>query len=131
MPLSIIRLELARDHDFPAGSNHHGYEFIAPIDDKGYIDGGSWKKHRELCRVKRFWGDGEDEVGHLIRKPGGAWAFHYDVNGDVDDDETGYRFQSHPFRIGEYVSINEHDDVLRTFRVVSVLDAPDFAPVAS
>ena len=51
---------------------------------------------------------------------GGAWAFHYDVFGDPDDDETGYRFGDHAFVPGEYVSINEHDDVVRTFRVVSV-----------
>jgi len=127
MPISVIRLELARDHDFPEGSSHHGYEFLAPLGSKGHIDPESWKKHRGVCRVKRFWGDGEDEVGHVIRKPGGAWAFHYDVTGDADDDETGYRFQSHPFQIGEYVSIKEHDDVLRTFRVVSVQDAPEHA----
>ncbi len=51
---------------------------------------------------------------------GASWAFHYDIHGDKDDDETGYRFGDHAFIAGEYVSIMEHDDVLRTFRVVSV-----------
>ncbi len=51
---------------------------------------------------------------------GASWAFHYDIHGDEDDDETGYRFGDHAFIAGEYVSIMEHDDVLRTFRVVSV-----------
>jgi len=55
-----------------------------------------------------------------IRKPGGSWAFHYDLHGDVDDDESGYRFGNHRFIPGEYVSIKEHDDVLRTFRVMMV-----------
>ncbi len=123
MTLSKIRLELARDHDFPDGSNHHGYEFVAPLDKDDHIDPQEWKEKGSQCYVKRFWGDEEDEVGHLIRKPGGNWAFHYDIHGDQDDDETGYRFASHAFRIGDYVSINEHDDVLRTFRVVSVQDA--------
>ena len=89
------------------------------------IDAETWRKFRERCRVRRFWGEQPDEIGHLVRKPGGAWAFHYDINGDEDDDETGYRFNNHLFRLGEYVSLREHDDELRTFRVVSVTDLPD------
>jgi hypothetical protein len=40
--------------------------------------------------------------------------------GDADDDETGYRFGDHKFALGEYVSIKEQDDVLRTFKVTFV-----------
>ena len=123
MTISKIRLELARDPDFPAGSSRHGYEFTAPLDANHRIDYDAWKTHRTQCRVHRFWEGEEDEVGHLTRKPGGRWAFHYDIHGDEDDDETGYRFSDHAFVPGEYVSILEHDDVLRTFRVVSVVDA--------
>jgi len=120
MSLYKIRLELARDHDFPEGSGERGYEFTAPLDEDGHIDHEAWKTHRDKCRVLRFWEDRDDEVGHLIRKPGGSWAFHYDLLGDPDDDESGYRFGNHVLRRGEYVSIKEHDDVLRTFRVVMV-----------
>jgi hypothetical protein len=70
--------------------------------------------------VRRFCGGADDEIGHLVRKPGGSWAFHYDVFGDPDDDETGYCFGDHRFVPGEYVSIKEHDDVLRTFRVTVI-----------
>ncbi|MDH3196381.1 MAG: hypothetical protein OEL78_08725 [Hyphomicrobiales bacterium] len=122
MTLSRIRLELARDRDFPEGSRHHGYEFVAPIDAAGHIDPDAWKENRQRCRVRHFWGSAEEEVGHVIRKPGGAWAFHYDILGDADDDETGYRFGDHTFRIGDYVTIKEHDDTLRTFRVVAAED---------
>ena len=121
MTFSRIRLELARDRDFPEGSRHHGYEFVAPINATGHIDPEAWKENRQRCRVHHFWG-GEKEVGHVIRKPGGAWAFHYDVLGDADDDETGYRFGDHTFRLGDYVTIKEHDDTLRTFRVVAAED---------
>ena len=69
----------------------HGYEFVGPLDEKGHLDAVAWKKYRERCRVKRFWLNEADEVGHLVRKPGGQWAFHYDVHGDTDDDEGGYR----------------------------------------
>lgn len=120
MRLCKIRLELARDHDFPEGSSERGYEFTAPLSDDGRILEPAWNQLRDRCRVRRFWGDAEDEIGHLVRKPGGNWAFHYDVFGDPDDDETGYRFGDHRFAGGEYVSIREHDDVVRTFWVVSV-----------
>ena len=120
MTISKIRLELARDHGFPSGSPLRGYEFSAPLDADGKIDASEWASLRDKCRVLRFWEGEDDEVGHLIRKPGGSWAFHYDINGDEDDDETGYRFGDHAFAQGEYVSIKEHDDVLRTFRVARI-----------
>ena len=50
----------------------------------------------------------------------GGWAFHYDIDSDEEDDESGYRFGDHAFTMGEYVSIRE-DEELRTFRVVRVL----------
>ena len=120
MSLSKIRLELARDPDFPEGSGERGYEFVAPLGADRRINETEWTASRDRCRVRRFWSGKPDEVGHLIRKPGGSWAFHYDLLGDPDDDETGYRFGDHTFRRGEYVSIKEHDDVLRTFRVMMV-----------
>jgi hypothetical protein len=121
MTLKKVRLELARDREHPEGSSRHGYEFVGPLDEEGHLDPAAWKKHRERCRVRRFWQNEADEMGHLVRKPGGQWAFHYDVHGDTGDDEGGYRFGNHKFLPGEYVSIREHDeDVLRTFRVVRV-----------
>lgn len=123
MSLRKIRLELARDHDFPEGSREHGYEFVAPLDADNKLDPEEWKANRERCRVKRFWGDDDTELGHLIRKPGGHWAFHYDLRGNPDDDDSGYRFGDERFQLGEYVSIRDHmDDTMRTFRVVRVED---------
>ncbi len=123
MALKRIRLELARDPDFPAGSPEHGYAFTAPLGDDGHIDATAWKANRDLCRVRRFWGDEPEQLGHLVRKPGGSWAFHYDIGGAEDDDEAGYRFGDHPFRLGEYVSIRDEDDRLRTFHVTAIRDA--------
>lgn len=119
--LKRVRLELARDHDFPEGSSRHGYDFIAPIDDRGHILAAEYHHLRDRCRVRRFWGDEPDEVGHIVRKPGGTWAFHYDIHVHADNDETGYRFDTHTFVPGEYVSIREHDGHLRTFHVRSVV----------
>lgn len=120
--LKKIRLELARDHDYPEGSQNYGYEFAAPLDDAGRIDVAEWHKLREHCRVRRFRPGEADDVGHLIRKPGGSWAFHYDIRSDEEDDESGYRFANHVFKTGEYVSIREEEH-LRTFKVVRVQEA--------
>jgi len=122
MGLKKVRLELTRDHEFPRGSRQHGYDLVAPLDADGKLDPELWKKERDHCRVLRFWGDEEDELGHLVRKPGGHWAFHYDIYGDEDDDEAGFRFNDEHFIPGEYVSIHEQDDTMRTFRVVTVED---------
>jgi hypothetical protein len=124
-PLKVIRLELARSKAFPAGSPRHGYEFTAPLDASRYIDLAQWKVLRDFCRVRRFWEGEEDQSGRLVYKPGGSahafWAFDYDANSS-DDDEPGYRFGSHAFLPGEYVTIKGHDGEQHTFRVVSVVD---------
>ncbi|MEP1573999.1 hypothetical protein [Roseibium album] len=117
--LRKIRLNLARTKEFPQGSARHGYEFTAPLNETGHIDATLWKRERDHCRVRRFWGSEEEEVGHLIHRPGGSWAFHYDIDGD-DDDEAGYRFGAHAFNPGEYVSIKDEDGDMHTFQVVTV-----------
>ena len=128
MALKKVRLELARDREHPQGSSRHGYEFVGPLDEEGRLDPVQWKKYRERCKVRRFWQNEADELGHLVRKAGGHWAFHYDIYGDADDDEGGYRLGNHKFAPGEYVSIREHeDDVMRTFRVVRVEMLPQIS----
>jgi hypothetical protein len=120
--LKRIRLNLARSKEFPTGSARHGYEFVAPINADGHIDTELWHKHRDNCRVRRFWGT-DEQVGRLVHKPGGAeharWVFDYDES-RADDDEAGYRFGAHAFVPGEYVSITEDDGDVHTFRVMSV-----------
>jgi hypothetical protein len=117
-----IRLELARSKEFPNGSPNHGYEFIAPLDSDAHIDAVLWQKYRENCGVTRFWGDNE-EIGYLVHKPGGPeharWVFDYRKT-THHEDEYGYRFGTHTFRFGEYVSIKDEGGELHTFRVVSV-----------
>ncbi|MFG1296729.1 hypothetical protein [Xanthobacter variabilis] len=116
--LHKIRMELAREKAFPEGARNFGYTFVAPLAADGKIDPELWAKSREHCRVVRFRPDEKDEVGHLVRRPGGSWAFRYDLAG-TDDDEAGYRFGDERFEVGEYISVRE-DDEMHTFRVVSV-----------
>jgi len=121
--LKRIRLHLARSKEFPSGSARHGYEFVAPVDVKGHIDPQLWQTYRKYCGVRRFWDGEEDEIGHVVHKPGGAeharWIFDYKSDTD-DDDEAGYRFGAHAFVPGEYVSLRNDDGELHTFQVVSV-----------
>jgi hypothetical protein len=121
-----IRLHLARSKEFPKGSPQHGYEFIAPLDATGHIDGRLWRAHPDACTVYRFWGTEQPEAGRLVHRPGGAesarWVFDYDL-ASADDDETGHRFGAHLFRPGEYVTLR-HGATDHTFRVVSVEAAP-------
>jgi hypothetical protein len=115
-----IRLELARTPEHPDGAPGIGYEFAAPLTEDGTIDPQAWDRNRDHCRVVRFRPGEEDDVGHLVRKPGGSWAFHYDIHSDAEDDESGYRFGDHRFRVGEYVSVRE-DDALMPYQVKRVV----------
>jgi len=120
-----IRLELARNEGFPYGSPIHGYELVAPLDGDNHLDHVAWRKLRDKCRVVRFWGDQEHQVGHLIHNQGGTWAFHYDVKGDDGADDRGYRFHTEPFVPGEYVSIMEASGHEMIYQVVTVQDVRD------
>ncbi len=121
MSLKRIRLELARSHNHPQGSARHGYEFTAPLKADGHIDEKAFAAVKAACSVNRFWEGEGDEFGLLIATKQG-WAFSY-ARGD-EDDETAFRFASHAFTPGEYLSVKGHDGRDHTFRVVSVRDAP-------
>jgi hypothetical protein len=120
MSLYRIRLELARNAEFPEGSNARGYEFSAPLSADGTLDAEAWKTARASCRVHRFWRGEADEYGRLVHHRGRHWAFHYEGM-DEDDDEPIFRFDRHHFVPGDYVSITEHDEVQRTFLVTEVV----------
>ena len=117
--LRTVRLYLARSPDFPSGSTEHGYRFTAPLDDDGHLDAGLWREERERCRVVRFWGDEEHDIGHLVHRGANGWGFHYDLGGD-EGDELGFKLGGHRFVLGEYVSIRDDDGELHTFQVAGV-----------
>lgn len=120
MTLKSIRLELARTADRPDGDPSHAYEFRAPLDAEGRLDHSAWPAIAQLCVVRRFEHGVQAEQGLLVRTKGGQWAFSYAPGSE--DDEPIFRFSSHVFKPGEYVSITEHDATQRTFRVARVTD---------
>lgn len=119
MAFKTIRLHLARNAEFPQGSDAHGYEFVAPLKDDGTLDDAEWRTHKDRCRVRRFWAGEDDEHGHLVHTRHRTWAFHYDGE-EQDIDEPIFKFDRHHLVQGEYISITEHDEVQRTFLVASV-----------
>lgn len=118
MALKKVRLELARNAEFPEGSFLRGYEFTAPITDDGTLDKEEWQSVRKKCTVRRFWDDEEDQVGELHHTRRRTWAFSY-APGD-EDDEDFYHLETHALKEGEYVSIREADGETHTFKIVSV-----------
>ena len=65
MALRKVKLELARDQEFPDGSAERGYEFYAPLNAEGHLDREEWHDCADQCTVHRFWlGEGDERGGH-------------------------------------------------------------------
>jgi len=116
--LNRIRLELARTTDFPTGSAWHGYEFIAPLTADGHVDASAWSRTKELCHVRRFWGDGPEEHGQLVHA-GEDWCFEYPASHWVGK-ESFFKLDRHRFTPGGYVAITEPNGEQHPFRVVAM-----------
>jgi len=123
--LRKVTLHAARSKAFPEGSIRHGYDFIAPLTGDGHIDLEAWKTHRGECFAHRFWAGEPTMQGLLVHRAGGlggsTWAFEWKSPRRAgDEEEEGFRFGDHAFKVGEYVSVREPDGDLLTFRVVDV-----------
>ena len=114
-----IRLELAREPSHPDGDGGVGYTIMAPLTKSGALDAELARTYRENCTVIRFNAGRESERGHLRRRPGGSWSFHYDLPENQEDDDPAYRLGEHRFAPGEYVTIIE-DEGEHTYRVAAV-----------
>ena len=99
-----IRLRLAREPEHPQGSRDIGYDLVVPLNHEGKIDAARWKGHRARCRFVHFKTSEDHESGHLVRRPGGSWAFHYDNNGE-EEDAAGFRFENERFVDGYWVTL--------------------------
>jgi len=102
----IVKLRLAREKGHPAGDLSHGYDILMPLDDDGHILPDLWRKHRDLCRVRRFRPGEEDKHGMLARRPGGSWYFDYNRDDDGDDENA----------------VREDDDTMHTFQIIAIAE---------
>ena len=114
MKWSSIRLELARTPEFPSGSASRAYLLRLPLDEEGLIDAGELRLAPASATVHRFWPNEPDLSGYVISTPRG-WAFSYEVG--EEDDETVFHLETHPIRVGEYVTLTEPDGQRLPFRV--------------
>lgn len=114
-----IRLELARESGHPEGDRDIGYTMLAPLKADGRLDVEMARAHRDDCKVVRFRPGEDAQEGYLRRRPGGSWAFHYDLPSGEEDDDPGYKFAEHRFALGDYLTVIE-DEGAHTYRVASV-----------
>lgn len=118
--LSKISLEPAPGPKEPTPDA--AYEFVAPLDVEGQIDLSAWKSARALCFVHRRQTSGAVQHGLLVHRSGGTgggtWVFDYEPG--QGDEESGFRFETHRFLSGAYVSIRDADGDMHTYKVVSV-----------
>lgn len=117
MTWTTVRLELARTPDFPAGSPSRAYLLRLPLGEDGLIDEAELDKAPGRATVRRFWPSQPDLVGYVIRTPEG-WAFSYEPG--EDDDEAVFHLETHPLRLGDYVTLTEPDGQRLPFRVASM-----------
>lgn len=113
----LVRLELARTPEFPEGSASRAYMLRVPLADDGLIDSVALSRNPAMATVRRFWPNQPDQSGYLVRN-GDGWAFSYAL-GD-DDDEAVYHLESHPIRLGEYVTLTEPDGTRYPFKVMQL-----------
>lgn len=113
-----VRMVLARNDEFPEGSNAHGYDLVVPLDEAGKLDPVSWKNHTKDCIVHRFWANAEDRRG-ILRHSGKNWFIDYDTKTEGDE-EPFFKLERHEVKIGEYLSVTEPDGDSHTFRVVTL-----------
>lgn len=121
MTLKRIRLELARDPDFPEGSRERGYEFAAPLDESGRLLPSEWRHSRARCRVTRFRPGDEEDYGHLVLRAG-VWGFERCDKRVDGDAESKFKLGTRRFVPGEYIAFLEPNGVRRTFRIARVAD---------
>jgi hypothetical protein len=117
MDWMAIRLELARTGEFPEGSASRSYLLRLPLRPDGLVDAAAVKDDPAQATVRRFWPSEPDMIGYVIHTPRG-WKFSYEPG--EGDDEALFHLESHPLRIGEYVTVTEPDGRKLPFRVADV-----------
>jgi hypothetical protein len=120
---NLLRLELARSAEFPAGSASRAYMLRVPLDPTGSIDEAALARKPALATVRRFWPNQPDLTGQLTRS-GKDWVFSCALSGD---EQGVYRFEDQPLRVGDCVTLAEPDGSRLPFRVVRA--QPDGARV--
>ncbi len=118
MTLRRITMQLARNPGHPVGDVAQGYILIAPLTEDGHLDAHAWAAQRKACRVLRFGANPEGEADGWLTHRGDRWFFHYDEEGEGDDEDL-FRLGSHLFKEGEYITVRS-GQTERTFRITDI-----------
>lgn len=110
-------MELAYAPQFPQGSPHRCYLLHLPLEASGLIDVEMVRASPRRATVRRFWPSQPDRRGYVIKMPKG-WAFTYESR-EVGD-ETVFRLDANPMRIGECITVTEPDGERLPFRVTDI-----------
>lgn len=119
MHWKTVRLELARTPQYPQGSASRAYILHLPLGEDGLIEEAEVRAAPVRATVRRFWPNEPDLAGYVIRTPKG-WAFSYEPG--EEDDEAIFHLETHPIRLGEYVTLTEPDGQRLPFRVANVAE---------
>lgn len=108
-----IVLRLARNPGaaHAEADDHRGYTLVAPLTPEGKLDAAAMKSAK--ATVRRFAPDADPVEGRIIRH-GTAFAFDY---GDAVGAEPGFKLGDHTFNLGDYVSVQDEDGSLLTYKV--------------
>lgn len=121
MDWNNIRLELARASQFPQGSPHRCYLLHLPLGSGDLIDEGSVCGSPRRATVRRFWPSQPDLRGHVVKVADG-WAFAYEPR--AEGNETLFRMDLGPLRVGECMTLTEPDGERLPFRITDVHQSP-------
>lgn len=110
----IIRLELARTDEFPAGSVSRGYLLRLPLNDHDLVDQAAFDLIPHRATVQRYWSTEPDEAGHLM-PAGDGWAMR--CTGKPD---RRLQLDDRPIRLGQQVSVVDPCGAKLPFRIASI-----------
>jgi hypothetical protein len=120
MTLSRIVMHLARNPDAGVigGDIEHGYALVAPLTEEGKLDDEAWGEHKADCSVRAFAPGEPLRDGRLARR-GHNWFFDYDRR-ETEDDEPVFKLERHVFKVGEYVTVTDHNHAPLVYRIDSI-----------
>jgi hypothetical protein len=110
----IIRLELSRTGEFPAGSVSRGYLLRLPLSDDDQVDEAEFMQMPHRATVRRYWSSEPDEAGQILRSDP-EWTML--CNGRPG---RTLRLDARPVRLGQQVSVTDPDGATLPFRIASI-----------
>lgn len=111
-----VVLELVVNHAHPHGTGECRYRLCLPLTEHFHVDSSAWDLCPDEFNVTRYWNDGTEVNGKIVRRRPHAWYFVY-ANGEQ---EPIFQLEKERLLPGEFLDIRDHGEKMHIFRVVSV-----------